>query len=80
MKINKNTANDYTYYEKDKKQYYVYCAKTTYFFQNHLELSYKLFVHSSIILSTNFSLFFHNFYSLNILQNHMIYHIHIHSL
>ena len=27
MKINKNTANAYTYYEKN---YYVYCARTTF--------------------------------------------------
>ena len=31
MKINKNTANAYTYYEKHNKEYYVYCAGTTYF-------------------------------------------------
>ena len=37
MKINKNTANAYTYYEKYNKQHYVYCAgtaftRTTHFF------------------------------------------------
>ena len=32
MKINKNTANAYTYYEKYNKKYNVYCAGTTYFF------------------------------------------------
>ena len=26
MKINKNTANEYSYYEKYSKEYYVYCA------------------------------------------------------
>ena len=30
MKINKNTANAYTYYEKYNKNYYVYCARTTF--------------------------------------------------
>ena len=37
IKINKNTTNAYTYYEKYSKQYNVYCAetaftRTTYFF------------------------------------------------
>ena len=31
IKINKNTANAYTYYEKYNKQYYVYCTRTKYF-------------------------------------------------
>ena len=37
IKINKNTTNAYTYYEKYSKQYNAYCAetaftRTTYFF------------------------------------------------
>ena len=32
MKINKNTANAYTYKEKYNPQYYVYYTRTTYFF------------------------------------------------
>ena len=35
-------------------------------------------VHSSVSLSTNFSCTY-NFYYLDILQHHMIYHIHIHN-
>ena len=30
MKINKNTANAYPYYEWYKKKYYVYCAGNIY--------------------------------------------------
>ena len=29
MKINKNAANFYIYYEKYNRQYYVYCTRTT---------------------------------------------------
>ena len=39
----KNTAYAYTYYEKNNKQYYVHCTRTTSFFHNQLELNYESF-------------------------------------
>ena len=41
MKINKNTANAYIYYEKFSKRHNVYHARTTN--HNHLDLNYKSF-------------------------------------
>ena len=73
MKINKNTANDYTYYEKYKKQYYVYCAITTYFFQNHLELSYKLFYLDVIPSPQNLHYTLQLFYQLTFFYSYTIF-------
>ena len=88
LKINKNTTNAYTYHEKYNEQYYIYCKWTTYFFHNHLELNYKSFIrcnnfssmfslHSSTIYQLTF-FYTYKFYSLNILQRHIIYSIYIH--
>ena len=91
MKLNKNTANAYTYYEKYNKKYYV----NSIFFYNHLELNHKSFwlrttpsdvipshqyFHDilQLIYQLTFS-YIYSFYNLKILQHHMIYNIHIHN-
>ena len=47
MKIDKNIANAYTYYEKYSKRLCILCKnwlhKNYIFFHNHLELTYKSF-------------------------------------
>ena len=74
MKINKDTSNPYTHYEKYNKQYYVYCtgtafARIIYFFHNHLELNYKSFYLSATLLDVTPS----HHYSHDIFQ--LIYHL-----
>ena len=86
----KNTAYAYTYYEKNNKQYYVHCTRTTSFFHNQLELNYESFYldvisphqHFHYILQLIYQLTFfytYSFYNLNILQDHMINHIQIYN-
>ena len=86
----KNTAYAYTYYEKNNKQYYVHCTRTTSFFHNQLELNYESFYldvisphqHFHYILQLIYQLTFfytYSLYNLNILQHHMINHIQIYN-
>ena len=60
------------------------------FFHNHLDLNYKSFNFDLIPSHQYFSdilqliyqvrfFYTYSFYNLNILQNHMVYHIHIHN-
>ena len=82
MKISKNTASAYTYYEKYNKHFHDYTLP--WLFKATLIILFpSLF---SLNSSTNWplnyqltSFYKYNFYNLNILQHHMIYHIHNHN-